>query len=194
MPPTEEPKGVPRVDLAPDKAAGGRLGHDVPPFDRDPRAEGAHSLEVDIHRTQAEDTAAGKADRRPAGARQKGSEHTERGAHLAHEFPGGLASYLGGLHPDRAVLGALGAGTQRLQDSDHGLDVRQIGRVLDHQRLVREKPRGEDRKDRVLGPPRLQGARKPHATLNDELVHQASLSSRPVGRASILPSGRPPNT
>jgi len=137
-------------------------------------AEGLEPQEVGVEAAAADDVAARRGQLDLAEAREDGPGEEDRRADAAGErgvdrrpgeVLGGDADGLGGQALDLAAEG--------LEDLEHDLDVRDVGQVLEDDRLGREQARRQDRQGFVLAASWRDGALERSASLDDETLHDS---------------------
>ncbi len=165
------------------------LGEDIALVQVDGRAERFQPLQMQVHRPGADRAAPGQRDLGVTGAGDQGSQHVERGAHLAHQFVGrdGAEDLRGMQHRLRTVgpvitLDDLTA--QAAQQIGQGAGVGQAGHVGEPQRLVAEQARRHQLEGGVLGARDRDHALKSLPPGDDDSVHPAPMTS--AARASLM--------
>jgi hypothetical protein len=136
----------------------------------------------------------------PPLAREHGTQHEDRGAHLAHDVVIGRVAVepMGRQRQHPPVIERRHLRPQRLQQARHGADVRQARRVGQRQRLVRQKRRGHQREAGVLGACDGDLPLQRTVARYDDLVHWSALAlARPrrvMASYAPCPGSLPPVT
>ena len=152
-------------------AVGARRPDVAPVLDRG--AQGAEGVEVRIEPAAADHVAARRRQQRLPEAGQQRAGDEERGADALGEL--GIDIRLGhggGVEHDRVAVEALDLDAEVRQQLEHRLGVADLRHVVEHDPLVREKARGQERQGRILVAGGRDGAGQRHAAFDDELFHQ----------------------
>ena len=161
-----------------DRAApqSGRAGDDVAVLDLDLRAQLLHAADMEIDRARAPGAPAGQRDAGFAVARQKRTEHVDRGAHRLHQLVGRVG-VLGVPRIDAQFVQRLPAAhdAETREHLEHRRDILQVGHVREAVDPRREEGRGENRQRRVLRPSDLDAAGETPSALNPDFVHRQCL-------------------
>ena len=159
-------------EVARPQAAVGRAQADVAAV-LDVRSERAERVQVRIQAAAPDHVAAGRRQQRLAEAGEQRPGDQERGADLLGQV--GVDVGLGdrvGLQGDDVPVAPVDLHAEILQQHDQGLGVADPGHVPEHDLLVREQARGQQRQGRVLVAGGHDGAGQRHAAFDDELFHQ----------------------
>ena len=159
----------------------------------DRRAERAECIQVRVEPAPPDHVASG---RRHLGAAEPGQQRA--GEQEAGAKPLGQVAVdvvvVDPLRGDRdfARRGPRDAGTQRLEQQQHRLDIRDRGDVPEHDLVLRKQARGEDRQRAVLVSGRDDRAGQWHAAFDDELFHRNGRYADRVPRSNAQRArGRP---
>ena len=142
-------------------------------------AHGFEALDVQVDGTAADGASAGHGDARDAGAGDERAEDERAGAHGLDDFVFGDGVGEDGAFDTGAVLGAAVAkidlGTHGGEQAALGLDVADLGNVLQDDLVLGEDGGGHAGQSGVLCAGDFDGAEEGIASANDELIHGDSL-------------------
>ena len=138
-----------------------RFRHHIAAVEADLGAEGLKARQVQVHGAGSDRASARKGDARLVLPRQERPKHPKARAHLAHHVVrrGGVHDIAGGemqrvaLMPVRIRALAVEGGVHAMvaQDADEQAHVREVGHVLERDRVGREQACDHQRQSRVLG-------------------------------------------